>query len=122
MANSKGVVCRTVITDKLTLFSDMDDNKSDATLNTATSISTRELQNIIERLQQERHHKSTRTNYYCVWKTFNEFIIKLDDKPKSWEKRLTLFVAYLKNKNRKSTTIRSYISAIKAVLRVQILN
>ena len=33
-----------------------------------------------------------------------------------WEERLVLFVGYLINDNKKSTTIKSYISAIKAVL------
>ena len=34
----------------------------------------------------------------------------------SWESRLTLYVGYLINKRKKSTTIKSYISAIRAVL------
>ena len=55
--------------------------------------------------------------YYSVWKQFNEFFIKLDIKPKTWEERLTLFVGYLVEQRKKSTTIKSYISAIKAVLR-----
>ena len=51
-----------------------------------------------------------------MWKCFNEFFVKLDEKPKTWEDRLILFVGYLIDKNRKSTTIKSYVSAIKAVL------
>ena len=47
---------------------------------------------------------------------FNEFFVKLDMKPESWEERLTLFVGHLVDTNKKSTTIKSYISAIKAVL------
>ena len=38
-------------------------------------------------------------------------------KPNNWEDRITLFVAYLIDKNRKSTTIKCYISAIKSVLK-----
>ena len=63
-----------------------------------------------------RNRSSTRRNYYCVWKSFNEFIIRLDRKPRTWENRLTLFVGYLVEQGRKSTTIKSYISAIKSVL------
>ena len=43
--------------------------------------------------------------------------MRLDFKPKTWEERLVLFVGFLIQNNRKSTTIRSYISAIKCVLR-----
>ena len=63
-----------------------------------------------------RYRDSTRHNYYDIWKNFNNFIIKLDIKPNNWEDRLVLYVAYLIQGNRKSTTIHSYISAIKAVL------
>ena len=64
----------------------------------------------------KQYRDSTMKNYYCIWKTFNEFFIRLDNKPDKWEDRITLFVAYLINTDRKSTTVKSYISAIKAVL------
>ena len=57
-----------------------------------------------------------RNNYYCVWKCFNKFFLKLDSKPDEWEDRLTLFVGYLVESRHKSSTIRSYISTIKAIL------
>ena len=34
----------------------------------------------------------------------------------TWEQRITLFVAYLVKEKKKSSMIKSYISAIKAVL------
>ena len=71
----------------------------------------------MDKLKNDRNRSSTKANYYCIWRSFNEFIIKLDTKPATWEERLVLFVGYLIQNNRKSTTIRSYISAIKAVLR-----
>ena len=43
--------------------------------------------------------------------------MRLDTKPSTWEERLVLFVRFLIQQRRKSTTIRSYISAIKSVLR-----
>ena len=55
-------------------------------------------------------------NYYGIWKSFNKFFLRLDQKPTSWEDRITLFVAHLVDSNRKSTTIKSYISAIKSEL------
>ena len=51
-----------------------------------------------------------------MWRSFNNFIIRLDRKPKLWEDRLVLFVGHLINCNKKSTTVNCYISAIKAVL------
>ena len=83
----------------------------------ASTISTSSLKNIIDKLKRERNRSSTRKNYYCVWKKFNEFFIKLDEKPSSWEERLTLFVGYLIENNCKSGMVRSYVSAVKAVLK-----
>ena len=54
--------------------------------------------------------------YHTVWNLFNQFYMKLDKKPMAWEDRLT-FVGYLIQGKRKSTTICSYISAIKAILK-----
>ena len=74
------------------------------------------MQSIVDNLRQLRHRDSTRNNYYGIWKNFNNFFIRLDIKPNNWEDRIVLYVAYLIHGNRKSTTIKSYISAIKAVL------
>ena len=75
-----------------------------------------ELELVVEQLKNNRHRESTKLNYYDIWKCFNHFYIKLDRKPHSWEQRLVLFVGYLIDNNRKSSTIRSYISAIKSIL------
>ena len=83
----------------------------------SSTISTREMQLIVDKLKGERNRSSTKANYYGIWKKFNEFFIRLDEKPSTWEERLVLFVGYLVNENRKSSTIRSYISAIKSVLK-----
>ena len=64
----------------------------------------------------DRIRDSTKTNYYGIWKSFNEFYIKLDIKPNNWEDRLVLFAGYLADNKRKAGTIKSYISAIKAIL------
>ena len=60
---------------------------------------------------------STKNNYYCVWRKFNEFYIKLDSKPTNWEDRIVLYIGYLIQENKQSQTIKSYISALKRVLR-----
>ena len=70
----------------------------------------------MNKLKDQRHRESTQENYYSIWKNFNKFFLRLDVKPKSWEERLTLFVGHLIQNKRKSTTIKCYISAIKAVL------
>ena len=75
------------------------------------------MQNIVEGLKVQRHRDSTKATYYSVWRTFNQFYIKLDVKPPTWEERLVLFVGYLVQQKLKATTVNSYISAIKAVLK-----
>ena len=55
-------------------------------------------------------------NYYTVWKLFSKFCLQLDVKPKSWEDRITLFVGYLIENGKQSSTVRSYVSAVKNVL------
>ena len=72
---------------------------------------------IMEDLRNRRHRSSTSENYLAIWRKFNKFIIRLDNKPNSWEERVGLFVAFMANSNRKSTTVRSYISAIKSILK-----
>ena len=57
-----------------------------------------------------------KNNYYTIWRCFNQFFLRLDVKPRTWEDRLVLFVGFLIQNNRKSSTIHSYISAIRAVL------
>ena len=60
----------------------------------------------------------TKKNYYQIWRTFNEFFLKLDVKPREWEDRIILFIGYLVQNKRQSSTIKSYVSAIKAVLKI----
>ena len=43
-------------------------------------------------------------------------MINLDRKPKLWEDRTTLFIAYLVDKGTQSNTVKSYVSAIKKTL------
>ena len=70
----------------------------------------------MEKLKTQRYRDSTRQTYYRIWKLFAQFYLRLDHKPKYWEDRLTLFTAFLIEKKLKSSTVKSYLSAIKAVL------
>ena len=74
------------------------------------------MKSVMERLVTGRHQKSTKKTYQKTWRSFNKFIIKLDEFPKTWEERISLYVTHLITNNAKSATIKSYISAIKAVL------
>ena len=64
----------------------------------------------------ERFRSSTRKSYWCVWRIFNKFFIKLDCKLNNWEDRIVLFVGFLVENGLKSVTVKSYLSAIRAVL------
>ena len=82
----------------------------------SSMISTVAIEEILEKLKTQSRRDSTRANYYSIWKHFNRFFVRLDRKPRSWEDRLLLFIGHLIKHNRKSTTIRSYVCTIKAIL------
>ena len=72
---------------------------------------------ILEDLKNDRHRNTTAKAYHKVWEKFNQFVIRLDDIPKTWEERTSLFCAYLiQIKQLQSSTIKSYVSAIKSKL------
>ena len=81
-------------------------------------ISAADMWQILERLKNSQTRVSTKHNYHKIWKHFNKFLIKLDSKPPRWEARVTLFCTYLVDKGTQSSTIRSYISAIKHMLKM----
>ena len=92
-------------------------SRSVPTTLTSTTISTCEMERVVEKLKCQQHKNLTRNNYYKIWKLFDSFYLRLDQKPNSWEDRLTLFVAYMIENKRQSVTVKSYISAIKSILR-----
>ena len=53
-----------------------------------------------------------------IWRKFNSFIIRLDKFQTSWEDRLVLYSTYLVDIGTQSSTIKSYISAIKHILKL----
>ena len=75
------------------------------------------MEGIIDRLKGKGVRNSTNANYLSVWRHFNRFLIRLDDRPKSWEDRVALFCAYLIEDGAQSQTVKSYVSGIKAVLK-----
>ena len=83
---------------------------------TSSKISTRHIQLIIDRLVSHSQCSSTAQTYLAVWRQFNKFVISLDVKPQSWEDRVTLCVGYKVDQGMQSSTVRSYVSAIKKLL------
>ena len=92
--------------------------KTSSGSSTSSWLSTKMIQVIVEDLKHNQHQSSTKRNYYAVWKVFNEFFIRLDEKPDKWEDRLTLFVGHMVSLNHQSSTVHSYISAIRVVLKM----
>ena len=64
----------------------------------------------------QQHRDSTAKTYLSIWRQFNKFLVKLDIRPRLWEDRTTLFIAYLVENGFQLATIKSYISAIKSTL------
>ena len=71
---------------------------------------------IIDQMKMSTNRLSTRLNYHTVWTAFNKFLIRLDRQPRTWEEKTAAWMAYLAKQGKKSTTLKSYISAIKCVL------
>ena len=62
--------------------------------------------------------KTTSQNYFSIWRSFNKFLVRLDTRPSSWEEHTAMFCMHLIDNGSQSSTLRSYVSATKAVLRV----
>ena len=56
------------------------------------------------------------SGYHNVWKNFNKFLIRLDKRPQSWEEKVALYCGHLVEKGIQSSTLKSYITAIKKTL------
>ena len=82
----------------------------------SSHISTRHMQLIIEKLLGFKNKNLTTKMYLNVWRQFNRFVMSLDVRPKLWEDRTILFIGYLVDKGMQSTTVKSYVSAIKRML------
>ena len=84
-----------------------------------SKISVEHVNNILERLKHRQTRDSTTANYLSVWRHLNKFIINLDSRDNlSWEDRTALFGAYLIDGGIQSSTLKSYFSAIKHVLKL----
>ena len=75
-----------------------------------------QIYNIIECLKCYKNQESTKKNYLSIWRHFNRFLGQLDKLLEKWEQRTVLFAGYLIDQGLQSSTIRSYVSAIKCML------
>ena len=79
-------------------------------------ISTRDMELVVQKLLCTQNRKSTVKTYMNIWHQFNNFILSLDVIPKSWEQRTTLYIGHLIACGKQSSSIKSYVSAIKKML------
>ena len=82
-----------------------------------SKISTDSLEETRETLKFNIHQKSTKKNYHQIWLKFNQFLIRLDRLPESWEERVSLYCTYLWKEGIQSATMKSYLSAIKGKIK-----
>ena len=72
---------------------------------------------ISERLKNQSHESSTRRTYHKIWTKFNNFCIRLDNMPDTWEERTRMYCSFLIYEEQlQSSTVKTYISAIKAIV------
>ena len=70
----------------------------------------------MEKLRGANTKDSTKRIYLAIRRQFNAFIIKLDKRPSSWEERTAMFLAHHADNGTQSSTLKSYVSAIKRIL------
>ena len=80
-------------------------------------ISVEDLEEKREYWMHHMHRPSTKKTYHGVWTKFNQFVLRLDYPPPTWEEKVSLYITHLLESNFKSATLKSYISGIKAKLK-----
>ena len=84
----------------------------------SSKISAEYLQNVIDTYKIRHRKDTTLDNYIGVWRKFNKFIIAVDNVPDTWEEKISLYCGFLVEIcGLQSATIKSYVSAIKYILR-----
>ena len=81
-----------------------------------SSISVRNIELIIEHLKVQSCQKQTAKNYLGIWRRFKQFILKLYVRLRAWEDKATLFIGYLIENIMQSSSVKSYLPAIKKTL------
>ena len=77
------------------------------------------MEEIVNRLKNQRCRESTRETYHRIWRRFNKFFIRLDARLKQLENRIILFTGHLiEDCKLQSSSVKSYVSTIKCVLAI----
>ena len=76
------------------------------------------IKTIIEGFRSKQNRDSTAANYQNIWRHFNKFILSLDVISKLWEERASLFAAHLVHEGVQSSTLKSYMLAIKSMMTI----
>ena len=84
----------------------------------SSTVSVRHMELMLEKLKANQARSSTIRNYMSIWRKFNKFLLRLDDRKRvnTWEKRVVIYGTYLVEQKAQSQTIKSYFSAIKYIL------
>lgn len=72
---------------------------------------------IVDRLSNSDVCLDTKQMYHRIWCNFNRFLLCFDDLPTSWEEKLVLYATFLADIGNASSTVATYMSAIRYVLR-----
>ena len=83
---------------------------------TTSRVSTRRMQLLVESLLSQQTRKSTIQTYCRIWHKFNQFLLSLDVLPKTWEQCTTLYIAFLIDEGKQSSSVKTYVSAIKKLV------
>ena len=83
---------------------------------TSSTISSSWMWEIIDWLKWNQHRTSTKHNYHTIWKLFSKFVFQIDQRPVTWEDKILLFTGFLIDRGKQSSTVKSYISAVEAIL------
>ena len=84
----------------------------------SSKISVDYVNSVLNRLRKNQTRDSTIKNYLSIWRHLNKFIISLDCKDNlCWEEKTALFGTYLVDGGVQSSTLKSYFSAIKFILK-----
>lgn len=72
---------------------------------------------IVDKLSNAGISEATKDMYHRVWCNFNRFLLCFHDLPTTWEEKLVLYATFLADIGNASSTVASYMSAIRYVLR-----
>lgn len=109
--NAKGELPRQLTLTKI-------NNRSSESSEEKTVYSRQQFKYILAKIKGMRLRWKTRRMYHARWLAFNKFIQKFDIMPDTWEERLHLYAAYLIDNKKQSSTVRTYLTAIKQILRL----